>query len=566
MRRLCLRLLLFPLIGAASATAVPLTISYQGYVVVSGQPHEGAAAFKFALIDGTGATVWSNDGTSVDGSEPVTGVGLDVNRGVFGAELGDTDLSNMTPIPAAAFTNDSLRLRVWFDEGIGGFEQLIPDRKIHSVAFAIRAHSAERADIAAEVENIPAPTQTQIDALDTQVQTLTDQLGALDLGSLVAASTDYDDAGLASLGFTLFETLPAASWSTDSSGGAPLPRTGHSAVSIGNEMIIWGGEPSSTQYANTGGRYDFVSGQWSLLPTLGAPSARSGHAAVDVGQEMVVWGGTSTTVANLADGARFLTGTNQWLPVSATDAPTGRNGHVTVTTGDGMVVWGGLNTSSGLLADGGFYSPDLNQWTVLPTVNAPAARLDAEAAYVDDRMIVWGGQDGGLPTEGGRLVFVNGLPDHWEPMSITGAPPGRTGHTLVSTSEGVIVFGGEDLASNPFDDGFYYDVQADTWTPLASTGGPSARSGHSAVWSGTEMLVLFGDTGSVLASDAFAYDRSNDRWRGLSTDGSPTARAGATAVWYGDAVYLFGGMGDSGRLAQLQSLDPKPAVHLYRKL
>ncbi len=478
-RRLCLRLLLFPLIGAASATAVPLTISYQGYVVVSGQPHEGAATFKFAFIDGTGATVWSNDGTSVDGSEPVTGVGLDVNRGVFGAELGDTDLSNMTPIPAAAFSNDSLRLRVWFDEGIGEFEQLTPDRKIHSVAFAIRAHSAERADIAAEVENIPADTQTQIDALDTQVQTLTGQLGALDLGTLVAASSDADDAGLASLGFTLFETLPAASWSTDSSGGAPLARTGQSAVSIGNEMIIWGGEISSSQYANTGGRYDFVSGQWSLLPNLGAPSARTGHGAVDVGQEMVVWGGTSTTVASLADGARFLTGTNQWLPVSTTDAPTGRNGHVTVTTGDGMVVWGGLNTSSGLLADGGFYSPDLNQWTVLPTVNAPAARLDAEATYVDDRMIVWGGQDGGLPTEGGRLVFVNGLPDHWEPMSITGAPPGRTNHTLVSTGEGVIVFGGEDLASNPFDDGYYYDVQADTWSLLASTGGPSARTG---VW------------------------------------------------------------------------------------
>ena len=331
-------------------------------------------------------------------------------------------------------------------------------------------------------------------------------------------------------------------------------------------MIIWGGEPSSTQYANTGGRYDFVSGQWSLLPTLGAPSARSGHAAVDVGQEMVVWGGTSTTVANLADGARFLTGTNQWLPVSATDAPTGRNGHVTVTTGDGMVVWGGLNTSSGLLADGGFYSPDLNQWSVLPTVNAPAARLDAEAAYVDDRMIVWGGQDGGLPTEGGRLVFVNGLPDHWEPMSITGAPPGRTGHTLVSTSEGVIVFGGEDLASNPLMTAFI----------TMSRQIPGPRSHLQAGHRPAAVTARCGQALKCSSSSAIpvpSLPPMPSPTIGAMTGGEafrPTAvrppRAGATAVWYGDAVYLFGGMGDSGRLAQLQSLDPKPAVHLYRKL
>ena len=54
--------------------AAPTALSYQGKVSVTGAPFTGAGQFKFALVDGAGTTLWSNDGTSVAGAEPTSSV------------------------------------------------------------------------------------------------------------------------------------------------------------------------------------------------------------------------------------------------------------------------------------------------------------------------------------------------------------------------------------------------------------------------------------------------------------------------------------------------------------
>ena len=45
------------------------------------------------------------------------------------------------------------------------------------------------------------------------------------------------------------------SWRATHVGGGPSPRGQHTAVWIGNEMIIWGGEDGFTFVLDTGGRY-----------------------------------------------------------------------------------------------------------------------------------------------------------------------------------------------------------------------------------------------------------------------------------------------------------------------
>lgn len=117
---------------------VPGLINYQGRVAVGtpGVNFEGVGQFKFALVNPTGTvTYWSNDGTSVAGSEPAAAVSLPVAKGLYSVLLGDTTLAGMADIPASAFANADVRLRVWFADGVNGSQLLTPDQRLAPAAY-----------------------------------------------------------------------------------------------------------------------------------------------------------------------------------------------------------------------------------------------------------------------------------------------------------------------------------------------------------------------------------------------------------------------------------------------
>ena len=125
----------------AGIAQVPQLINYQGRVTVGGTNFDGIGQFKFALVNGSGGvSFWSNDGSSSGGSQPVSTVPLTVSKGSYSVLLGDTTLSNMTvAIPLTAFTNSDVRLRVWFNDGVTGFQQLSPDQRLAAVGYAMTA-------------------------------------------------------------------------------------------------------------------------------------------------------------------------------------------------------------------------------------------------------------------------------------------------------------------------------------------------------------------------------------------------------------------------------------------
>ncbi|HYT59199.1 MAG TPA: hypothetical protein VEL06_03455, partial [Haliangiales bacterium] len=124
----------------ALCAQVPQLINFQGRVTVDGVNFNGTGLFKFALVNGDGgATIWSNDGTGADGGEPTNAVAIPVSQGLYAVLLGDTTLTNMTPISAAVFTNIDVRLRIWFNNGTNGFQQLSPDQRIAAVGYAMMA-------------------------------------------------------------------------------------------------------------------------------------------------------------------------------------------------------------------------------------------------------------------------------------------------------------------------------------------------------------------------------------------------------------------------------------------
>src|SRR3989338_8303699 len=129
-----------------TAGAVPNEIAYSGTVEVQGSAFTGTGQFKFAILDSSGATVWSNDGTSSAGGQPLQGVSASVVGGIFNVVLGSTLVMNA--ISPDIFQNEgSIRLRVWFNDGSTGFEQLVPDVTITSVPYALVAETVLGVDV-----------------------------------------------------------------------------------------------------------------------------------------------------------------------------------------------------------------------------------------------------------------------------------------------------------------------------------------------------------------------------------------------------------------------------------
>jgi hypothetical protein len=154
----CLVVLAAMLAGIASA-ALPQTLNHQGRIAVEGVNFDGNGQFKFALVNANGtATYWSNDGSSVAGAAPAAAVTLTVSKGLYAVLLGNTALANMTAIPAGALEHEDVRLRVWFDDGVHGFQQITPDQRLAAVPYSIHAGKALAAErlIAAPVAPVIA--------------------------------------------------------------------------------------------------------------------------------------------------------------------------------------------------------------------------------------------------------------------------------------------------------------------------------------------------------------------------------------------------------------------------
>jgi len=187
-------------------------------------------------------------------------------------------------------------------------------------------------------------------------------------------------------------------WKRMPQAGSPEPRMQPCAVWTGSELIVWGGvrySPDQITF-NTGGRYDPIRDQWILLPTNGAPVARTGHTAVWTGSEMIVWGGHED-IQFMNSGARFNIARNTWTPTTLIRAPQRRMGHCAVWTGSEMIIWGGQTSLHDLAGHGARYDPRADEWRRVTNIGAPAARFfqrDDGAVWTSEGMLIFGGGTG----------------------------------------------------------------------------------------------------------------------------------------------------------------------------
>jgi N-acetylneuraminic acid mutarotase len=539
-------------------------LSYQGRILVSGSAFSGTGQFKFALVGADGTQIyWLNSADANNDGQPDTGVSVPVNGGLFTLFLGDTNLAGMSALPTSIFTNPSVHLRIWFNDGMHGVQQLAPDQIVAPAAYALMAANVANGVITAA--NLATNTATAINAaLSARVDALTAQLsGSIMTGSTIS-SLNPQDPLLLSEGFRLFTTVPAPGWTTSSAVDTPSAATGQAGVWTGQQLLVWGGSLGGGVDSGMGAAYRPDLDLWQTISGTNAPAARDQHSAVWSGQEMIVWGGASG--GNYVNtGGRFNPSNAVWTAVSTNGAPAGRIGHVAVWTGGRMVVWGGRN-NNGVLGDGAYYDPVADQWTTLTLSSPPSPRFGAVAVSTGNRVLVWGGQDpsGALNTGAQLILGTTGVPTAWVAISSLNAPTNRSAHSMVWTGQKLLVWGGQGGGSF-LGDGALYDPVADAWSPITATNGPAARSAHSAVWSGQEMLVFGGEAFLGTLSDGGAYDPAAGTWRSLSALGSPQARSGATTAWSGSAMLVFGGQANGAPVLSLQMLNPQPTWYFYRK-
>ena len=154
---------------------VPQLINYQGRVVVGSTNFNGTGQFKFALINGAnGTTLWRNHGTGA--GEPANAVSIAVTNGLYSVLLGDTSLTNMAAIPVTVFNNSNVQLRVWFNDGTTGSQQLTPDQRIAAVGYAIIAR------------NVPDGAITSAKIANGAVSTTKLAAGAVQSGNIAAGA------------------------------------------------------------------------------------------------------------------------------------------------------------------------------------------------------------------------------------------------------------------------------------------------------------------------------------------------------------------------------------------
>ncbi|EKG20008.1 Kelch-type beta propeller [Macrophomina phaseolina MS6] len=255
--------------------------------------------------------------------------------------------------------------------------------------------------------------------------------------------------------------------------GAPLPRTSHSISVVKGRAYIFGGETAEGQFADNDMHVVILPSSgvseadyYTITPKAanegsGVPAARKGHTAVVVGDDIFIFGGDIEGGAD--EGGRvwvFSTSRSNWTPLDPANpeapAPPSRSFQAAAAseeptpkepkTDQGILpqqppdpsqivpeppepgTWGTIFISGGKGADGellhDLWTFDIRSriWNKLAAPPGPA-RLAAALACVGSRLYLFGGVNNTEPIPTGVSHFdVSGL---WR-FAESGGPPART--------------------------------------------------------------------------------------------------------------------------------------------
>lgn len=410
-------------ISAGAYGQVPRMLNFQGRILVNGVNLDGVGRFKFALVSSNGdRTYWSNDGTSVNGGEPSGYLSIPVKAGVYSVLLGDLQISGMSPIPASVLGEGAASIRIWFDDGVRGFQRLEPDQRLASVAYASLAATLEKGAVTAaslsagsvtsEAIAVGAVGAVHLAAMSINSQHLADGSvagqklapgaaaanlggGGVPPGAMIAAPMDRRDA-LSVAGYSFVgSTRREGFWSATSPTNTPTGTSFGWLVDIGGRLFAWNAVRrlgGSSDLAKSAGIYDLDQNVWRPINLSGSIPIMSFNQPVWTGSKVLIWGGLNTDSGQVTNEFQaYFPAEDRWQRLSGLNAPAVRRGAHCIWTGSKFIILGGFDPSSGArFFDGGLYDPVSDSWSTIPASTLPAY---AERYYAF--------------FSGGELLFVN---------------------------------------------------------------------------------------------------------------------------------------------------------------
>ncbi|THH09190.1 hypothetical protein EW145_g2194 [Phellinidium pouzarii] len=132
----------------------------------------------------------------------------------------------------------------------------------------------------------------------------------------------------------------------------PARRTGHTCVTFGDRIIMFGGTDSQYHYNDTWS-FNTTTRQWTELNCIGfIPSPREGHAAALVNDVIYIFGGRGVDGNDLGDLAAFKISNQRWYMFqNMGPAPSVRSGHRMAAVGTRVFVLGGESSAPGQTDD-----------------------------------------------------------------------------------------------------------------------------------------------------------------------------------------------------------------------
>ncbi|GAA6059796.1 hypothetical protein JCM10212_003691 [Sporobolomyces blumeae] len=165
----------------------------------------------------------------------------------------------------------------------------------------------------------------------------------------------------------------------------PPPRTGHTCVTYGDALYIFGGTDGQYHYNDTW-CFDLATQTWTELSCIGyIPVPREGHAATLVDDVMYVFGGRGVDGKDLEDLAAFKIGTQRWFMFqNMGPAPSGRSGHAMATWQNKVLVLGGESYTSSRADDpASVHTLDTTKIKYPPDAARPPQSVNAANANVN---------------------------------------------------------------------------------------------------------------------------------------------------------------------------------------
>ena len=111
-------------------------VPHSGHIAIDGTPFWGTGQFKFAIVDSSGNSLWTQDGSTT--ATPTGYVSLEVKNGFYSLHLGDESIAGMKALPASALVSvQKAFLQVWFSKDGSSFQRIGVDLALGASPFAL---------------------------------------------------------------------------------------------------------------------------------------------------------------------------------------------------------------------------------------------------------------------------------------------------------------------------------------------------------------------------------------------------------------------------------------------